>query len=300
MTSPLFQAIPSFITSGRRRWPPATTTLAGRPLAALSFAINYALAGRTTWPYHATNLAIHIAAALLLLGVVRRTLLAVGKSPRFSLACAAAIAALWAVHPLQTESVTYIVQRVESLAGLFYLLALYCLIRQASSIGRAKWWSVSAVVACLLGVCTKEIMATAPVVLLAYDAIFLAGSIGGGLRRRWGTYLAMAATLIPLACLIAAGGWRGNGGIRSAGHGCPVRGRSLSLLCTTCDWHSGPAVFASTMAGRSPPARRRSFPAFWSPRWPRRLFWPHGSGRSGRLPASGFSRFSSRRRASCR
>ena len=56
--------------------PPADTTVAARPIANLTFAINYALAGGTTnlWGYHAFNLAIHIATAIVLFGLIRRTL----------------------------------------------------------------------------------------------------------------------------------------------------------------------------------------------------------------------------------
>src|SRR5208283_163030 len=77
------------------------------------------------------------------------------------------IALLWALHPLQTESVTYIVQRAESLCGLFYLLTLYCVIRGSTSAANPRsafrlphsafvWYS-AAVLACILGMATKEV-----------------------------------------------------------------------------------------------------------------------------------------------
>ena len=71
-----------------------------------------------------------------LFGIVRRTLLLPAMRDTLGargLPLAFVIALLWALHPLQTESVTYIVQRAESLVGLFYLLTLYCFIRGASS-----------------------------------------------------------------------------------------------------------------------------------------------------------------------
>jgi hypothetical protein len=111
-------------------------TVEGRPLINLSFAINYALGGYHVWGYHALNLTIHILAGLTLLGIVRRTLLQPRLRERFGAAAnglALATAVLWTVHPLQTESVTYIVQRAESMMGLFYLLTLYCFIRSAES-----------------------------------------------------------------------------------------------------------------------------------------------------------------------
>ena len=113
--------------------PPAHgETVTNRPLLNLSLALNYAVGGLATWGYHAVNLAIHLAAALLLFGIVRRTLRLPAMRDRWGQAAtglALAVALLWAVHPLQTESVTYIVQRAESLAGMLYLLVLYGLIR---------------------------------------------------------------------------------------------------------------------------------------------------------------------------
>ena len=105
---------------------------------------------------------------------------------------ALAIALLWAVHPLQTESVTYIVQRAESLVGLFYLLTLYCFIRGAGGSARPVCWYAGSALACLLGMASKEVMVSAPLIVLLYDRAFLAGSFREAWRRRWGLYLALA------------------------------------------------------------------------------------------------------------
>src|SRR5690606_26507746 len=115
--------------------PPETNVTAqGRPLLNLSLAINHAIGGTAVEGYHAVNLLIHVSAGLLLLGLVRRTL-ALATVSSFSghgharrtapSLLAGAVALLWVVHPLQTESVTYIIQRAESQVGLFYLLTLY-------------------------------------------------------------------------------------------------------------------------------------------------------------------------------
>ena len=172
----------------------------------LSLALNYAVGGCDVLGYHLTNLAIHLAAALLLFGIVRRTAatfpgLRQGPTAPATF-IALAIALLWAVHPLQTESVTYIVQRAESLLGLFYLLTLYCFLRGAAS-DRAIFWYAGSVLACLLGMATKEVMVSAPLVVLLYDRTFLAGSVGEAWRRRWAYYLALAVTWLLLAWLVA-------------------------------------------------------------------------------------------------
>jgi tetratricopeptide (TPR) repeat protein len=193
--------------------PPAGTTVGGRPVANLTLAVNYALSGTEPWSYHALNVLIHILCGVTLLGIVRRTLAGPVLHERFgrdALPLSLAIALLWCLHPLQTESVTYVVQRVESLMGLFYLLTLYCFIRSVES-PRPIAWRVCAVAACLLGMATKEVMATVPFLALLYDRTFLAGTFRKAWRERRGLYLAFAATWLPLAGLVASTGWSRKG-----------------------------------------------------------------------------------------
>jgi hypothetical protein len=131
--------------------PPIDSTAGGRPVVNLTFVLNYALGGMNVWGYHAFNLLVHMLAGLTLFGIVRRTLLErptsnveyptpksnqsphqirraifQGLSSADTTLQALAVAVIWIVHPLQTEAVTYISQRAESLMGLFYLLTLYC------------------------------------------------------------------------------------------------------------------------------------------------------------------------------
>src|SRR5688572_26520048 len=129
------------------------STTTGRPLVNLSFALNYALSGERVWSYHAVNVLIHACSALTLMGIVRRTIVAVRRQHvtaltlsqtttrtsvraidddiRFGIACPFLAALLWALHPLQTETVVCIAQRTESLCGFFYLLTLYGFLRGA-------------------------------------------------------------------------------------------------------------------------------------------------------------------------
>jgi len=129
-----------------------------RPMVGLSLALSYALGGLRVWAYHLVNLAIHLAAALLLFALARRTLRRPQLRERFAPSAtglALAIALLWLVHPLQTQAVTYIIQRTESLAGLFVLLTVYAVARGADS-SRGWPWFVLAVFACLLGMGSKQ------------------------------------------------------------------------------------------------------------------------------------------------
>jgi len=109
---------------------------------------------------------------------------------------------------LQTESVTYVSQRAEALAGLFYLLTLYAAIRAADS-PHAWRWNLLAVGACLLGAASKETNVTAPLVVLVYDRTFLAGAFREAWRRRRGLYLALVSSWLCLAFLVLRTGGRG-------------------------------------------------------------------------------------------
>jgi len=201
----------------------------GRIVADLTFRINYALGGLNVADYHATNLAIHVIAGLLLFGIVRRILGEQGgaggrRSTKVDLT-AFAVAAIWVVHPLQTESVTYVCQRFESLMGLFYLLCVYAWIRAADAMQDAGygmqdgaegpscimhrascifWYGVCAA-AFVLGMGTKEVMLTVPAVLLAYDHVFRGNAAVRALwRRRW-VPVVLAAGL----CLLLVPFYRG-------------------------------------------------------------------------------------------
>ncbi|MFC1573449.1 hypothetical protein ACFL6M_07625, partial [Candidatus Eisenbacteria bacterium] len=184
---------------------PDDLSVVGRPIVNLSLAISYAVSATDPFGYHLTNLLIHLLAALTLFGVIRRTLSLPGMPAHLTRdagGLAFACALIWLVHPLQTSAVTYIIQRTESLMGLFYLLALYSLIRGSQAVRPIPWFLL-AVITCFFGMGTKEVTVSAPVVLLVYDRIFLAGSFGELLRKRWGLYLGLAASWILLAALVS-------------------------------------------------------------------------------------------------
>ncbi|HXB02540.1 MAG TPA: tetratricopeptide repeat protein [Opitutaceae bacterium] len=229
---------PTILHFGSALSPPTNAGTGGRPLFNLTFALNYALGGMDARGYHAFNLLIHMLAGLTLFGVVRRTLasrLATRGSEisnlRFEMPeatlLALAVAVIWVVHPLQTEAVAYISQRAESLMGLFYLLTLYCFVRSADETGERRGargqrpenrqsedevqkqtkrvplafclWPLASILACLLGVLTKEIIVTAPVMVFLYDRTFVAGSFREAWRLRWKYYLGLAGTWLLLA-----------------------------------------------------------------------------------------------------
>jgi len=195
----------------RSLWPiteamsaPPETTVKGRPIVSLSLAINYAISGLDVRSYHAFNLTVHLIAGLLLFGIIRRTLVSERLKKRFagvSTLLGGICALVWVVHPLNTQAVTYIIQRAESMMGMFYLLTLYCAIRGFAS-KRPAGWYIAAVAACALGMGTKEVMLTAPAIVLGYDRIFVSRSFKAIYERRSWFYIALMATWVILAALI--------------------------------------------------------------------------------------------------
>ena len=175
-----------------------------RNVAFVTFALNQEAHG--LWPagYRVTNIAIHILAAILLFDLTRLTLARTEFGQRWVAAIVPAAfcaALLWVVHPLATQAVTYVVQRMESLASLFYLAALWGLARGATS-KHAPLWLTLATLCAWLGMATKETAATLPLAALLFDRIFFAASWRELGRRRWAFYVALAPATLLLAASV--------------------------------------------------------------------------------------------------
>jgi tetratricopeptide (TPR) repeat protein len=206
--------------------PPAATSVSGRPVVNYSLAVNYAVnealgvdqradpdGPNKTVGYHIVNIALHLLCGVLLFGILRRTI----RAQRFAEdlahradAVAGIIAALWLIHPLQSEAVDYIIQRTELFVSACYLGTLYASIRAwdaETKQARARW-VVASVLTCLLGMGSKEVMITAPLLVVLYDRAFRFSSWSELLRsdssRRW-LYLLLFATSAWSVSLIAAG-----------------------------------------------------------------------------------------------
>ena len=259
----------------RRLWPlwqvfspPADCGTGGRPLINLSYALNYAAGGTAVAGYHAVNLAIHVLAALVLFGLVRRTLELPSMARRFgaaSIPLALAVAAIWAWHPLQTESVTYISQRAESLMALFYLLTLYFFVRSVDCGSGFDFrvsgfkFQVSAVIVCALGSLSKEVIVTAPIAVFLYDRTFVSGSFSASWRRHRALYLGLAATWIPLGLLLHGLQHRGVGFDKG------VSGLAYALAeCRVVVAYIRLSVFPSPLVFDYGPWTPAEFPSSWS------------------------------------
>jgi hypothetical protein len=171
-------------------WPPSGT----RWFGSFTFALNYAAGGLQVSGYHCVNLAIHLAASLLVYRLVALTF----RTPFFSageqtaeheqtaLLSSFAAAFIFVSHPIQTQAVTYIVQRFASLATLLFLASMVCYVQaRLSHAGNdtrtpkqtkstAAWLAIALLLA-VLAMTTKEIAFTLPIVIVLYELAFFPG-----------------------------------------------------------------------------------------------------------------------------
>lgn len=175
-----------------------------------TFALNYYFGGTAVFGYHLVNLLIHVFNGFLVYCLVQ--LLFKAKDPddssHFDFApwVALATGVLFIVHPVQTQAVTYIVQRFASLAALFYLLAVVCYLQwrlSESTRGTRHLWYVGALLSTVLAMKTKETTFTLPFMLILVEWTFFRPSTA----RRWAALLPFLLTLpiIPLSHLDALG-----------------------------------------------------------------------------------------------
>jgi protein O-mannosyl-transferase len=221
----------------RSLWPPSLAlapprgeglTVEGRPVLNLSFALNFAFGGTSVFGYHLANIGIHAFTAIVLFHLLRGTLdystrreSHLPNNNRANFKSAAAITLLWIAHPLHTAAVTYIVQRAESLMGLFLVSMLYAFHRAVTAAGSSETnlpvhtrklpfgWCAGAVLACTLGMATKEVMVGAPLIALFYDRTFISASFRDAWRRHSTLYMALVFTWLLLGWLALGAGDRG-------------------------------------------------------------------------------------------
>ena len=163
-------------------WNALSASPEGRPLpyrslAYLSFALNAFFHGTDVVGYHAVNIIIHVITAVILFATVMKLfstprLTGIGRGDAYVIALVTAL--LWAVNPIQTQAVTYIVQRMASLAAMFYLLSVYFYV--AARLSKTAGLSIGLLMLCGLSyVCaifTKENAALLPIALLFIEFTF--------------------------------------------------------------------------------------------------------------------------------
>jgi len=160
----------------------------GRPLALLSFGLNYYFTGLAAWPMKATGLALHLLNSALVFALASAL---IGRVLRISAAqarlMAFAVATVWMVHPLQVSTVLYIVQRMEMGGATGILIALLCYLKARSSIPWSRaaflWWCSTALGA-VIGLAFKETAILIPAYTLLLEVFVLKFRNPDGARAR--------------------------------------------------------------------------------------------------------------------
>ncbi len=151
-----------------------------RPLAYISFALNYKFGGLNVFGYHLVNFCIHLMASIFVFLFVHNTLRLPLLKPRYAghaTAIAAVASVFWAAHPIQVTAVTYIVQRMASMAGLFYILAMYFHLKGRTATGGKSriWFFFLCGVTIICALMTKENALMVGYVILLYDLLCIQG-----------------------------------------------------------------------------------------------------------------------------
>jgi len=149
------------------RWP------LRRPLANLSFALNLRCFGPDPFSFHLVNLIIHLLNASMVFFLIRKVIQLRSGKAGAALLPPLAGALFWSLHPLQTQAITYVVQRMTSLAAFFYLLAFFFWISARS---RPGWparlgWMLAALASAGLGFLVKETLVTLPLVIVLWELV---------------------------------------------------------------------------------------------------------------------------------
>lgn len=174
-----------------------------RPVANISFAVNYYFQGYHVEGYHAVNILIHLITGLFLFLLVRDTVMIIKMRSLSHLVSdvvnpsvvAFSVALIWLVHPLNTQAVSYIVQRMTSMEAMFYILSMLSYVKgRVKQVGTFKWlmYGVS-FFSGLLAMGSKEIAATLPFFILLYEWYFFHNMDTSWLKRHYPVLLALVA-----------------------------------------------------------------------------------------------------------
>jgi hypothetical protein len=160
----------------------------GRPLATISFAVDYSIAGKQPRQFKLTGLLVHLVNGLLVLLLTSQLLKLRARPDQNLLLASLAISMLWAIHPIQVSTVLYIVQRMETLSLTFVLLALaaYCEGRKRQIAGKTAWgYLLASPLLAAIGLLSKETAALFPAYTLALElALFRFGAAAPATARR--------------------------------------------------------------------------------------------------------------------
>jgi hypothetical protein len=216
-----------------------------RPVVRLTFGIEALLFGDSMSVHRLGNVVIHVFAATALFGLVRRVFQQIESGLTFSGFSAAdqtalAVSILWFVHPLQSAAVAYVAQRGESFMGLFFFAYLRCVVELITT--QKSRWLLAAIIVFALGLFSKTIMITAPMVGLLLDRAFFSRTWKEVIRGQWRLMLFPAAGSALAVILLLPGILKGDANVGFGGDAPPMdvhlaaQAKILWLYAFQCVW----------------------------------------------------------------
>jgi protein O-mannosyl-transferase len=172
-----------------------------RPFSYLSFTLNWLWGKDKVTGYHVVNIAIHVVSSLFLYLVILQLLQTpnAGRWDKDSLFFIALLSTvLWAIHPIQTQAVTYIVQRMASMAAMFYLIGIFCYLKArmlSFRTSRIIFWGLC-FIAFLLGVGSKNNAILLPASLILIEFLFFQNLSLKTVQKRAGVIFLISILLI--------------------------------------------------------------------------------------------------------
>ena len=173
-----------------------------RPVACFSLALNYYFGRTDVFGYHLVNILIHIATAIFLFLFIYYTLNLPLLSSRYgskSYFIAFLATVLWAINPVHTQAITYIVQRMASLAAMFYIVAMYCYLKgRTSKKTKTKlFFYFLCIISGILSVGSKENAVMLPISIFLFDLLVVQGVTKDNLKRS--AYVFCVLVFVPLS-----------------------------------------------------------------------------------------------------
>jgi protein O-mannosyl-transferase len=173
-----------------------------RPISFFTFAVNHALHGEEVFGYHLVNLIIHLFSGIILFFWLKLIVDRQNSEPKFNW-LPIVITFFFLVHPVQTQSVTYIIQRMSSLAGMFFFLSLYLYTQ-----GRIAYFKegkrvqsavliAGALLSGVLGTLSKQNAVVFPLAMLLVELFFIRTSEGKICKK----YLIVSSSIMALGAV---------------------------------------------------------------------------------------------------
>jgi Tfp pilus assembly protein PilF len=182
-----------------------------RPLSYFSFALNYKFGGMDVFGFHVVNFIIHYLSAVFLFLFIYNTLKLPLLREKYSL-IAYPVALLstffWAINPVWVTSITYVVQRMASMAGLFYIMSMYFYLkgRTAQNLTFTTSLFILSLIAGFAAVLTKENTVMLPVSILLFDLFLIQGATKENIKK-FSKIIFLPLLLILIIGLIYTGGF---------------------------------------------------------------------------------------------